>query len=653
MAQEKKQIGVCYYPEHWPEEVWQSDAERMVEIGISVVRIGEFAWSKLEPKRGDYQFDWLKKSIDILHKAGLSIVLGTPTATPPKWLVDEMPDMLPVRKDGSIGQFGSRRHYSFSHLGYRAECARIVTKLGEAFGNHPGITAWQTDNEYDCHDTTLSFSPIDLNAFQEWLSQKYQSPEALNKAWGNIFWSMEVSNFNQIELPNQTVTEANPSHWMDYRRFASDQVVKFNCLQCEIIRKLSPGRDIIHNFMGRTLAFDHFDVGSDLDISSWDSYPLGFLEDRSDRSETFKMKFSRSGDPDFQAFHHDVYRATSNGRWWVMEQQPGAVNWAPHNPAPQAGMVRLWALEAFAHGAETVSYFRWRQAPFAQEQMHSGLLRSNHQEAEGFHEASQVCEDLAKIEWPKQHQAEVAIILDYPSSWAWEIQPQGKEFNYFRLVFDFYKALRSLGLTIDIIPSSKADLSQYKMVVVPGLFTFSESLCKVLENCKGVTLIGPRSGSKTENFAIPISLPPSLSKSILDIEVLSAESLRPDCPVECTTGSFKIWREFVETGPDATCVLETLDGHPALIAQNNHHYLCGWPDEPMLKVIFARLCKTAKLETLNLPDEIRLTHADGKYFVTNYGSQTADLSKLVKGKAIFGSVLIEPSGFTIIERAAS
>ena len=127
--------------------------------------------------------------------------------------------------------------------------------------------------------------------------------------------------------------------------------------------------------MGRITDFDHFDVGEDLDIASWDSYPLGFLLDRAGATETEKNNFLRQGDPDFQAFHHDLYRAVCGGRWWVMEQQPGPVNWAPYNPEPLPGMVRLWTWEAFAHGAETVSYFRWRQVPFAQEQMHSGLLQ--------------------------------------------------------------------------------------------------------------------------------------------------------------------------------------------------------------------------------------------------------------------------------------
>ncbi|MBU2486171.1 MAG: beta-galactosidase, partial [Alphaproteobacteria bacterium] len=226
-------LGVCYYPEHWPETQWAEDAARMAELGLTNVRIGEFSWSRLEPKRGACDFNWLRRAIDTLHGAGLKVVLGTPTATPPKWLVDEMPDMLPVGADGSVRRFGSRRHYDFSHDGYLEECKRITLMLAREFGEHPGIAAWQTDNEYDCHNTTLSYSTAARAGFQQWLQRKYQSPEALNRAWGNVFWSMEISEFSEVELPNLTVTEANPAHVMDFRRYASDMVVRFNKAQAD------------------------------------------------------------------------------------------------------------------------------------------------------------------------------------------------------------------------------------------------------------------------------------------------------------------------------------------------------------------------------------------------------------------------------------
>ena len=396
----KRTLGVCYYPEHWSKTLWKEDAKRMAEAGLSWVRIGEFAWSRMEPSPGELKFEWLDEIIDILGAAGLSVVLGTPTATPPRWMLEKHPDMLAVDKEGRPRKFGSRRHYCFSHEGYREECIRIVTLLAERYGANPHVGAWQTDNEYACHDTTHSYSVAARTAFKSWLRSQYSGSgndgdiSALNEAWGNVFWSMEYESFDQIDLPNLTVTQPNPSHVLDFLRFSSDQVVSFNRLQTDIIKSYSDA-PIAHNFMGKTTEFDHFKVGEDLDIASWDSYPLGFLEDRVVASDEFKQAFARQGDPDFQAFHHDLYRTVGKGRWWVMEQQPGPVNWAPYNPSPLPGMIRLWSWEAFAHGAEAVCYFRWRQAPFAQEQMHVGLLRPDSADAPAIIEATRVAQEIA------------------------------------------------------------------------------------------------------------------------------------------------------------------------------------------------------------------------------------------------------------------
>lgn len=647
---EGQHLGVCYYPEHWPEERWADDARRMAELGLSYVRIGEFAWSRLEPEAGRYDFAWLRRAIDVLYAAGLKVVLGTPTATPPKWLVDRMPDMLPVDREGRVRGFGSRRHYCFSHEGYREECRRIVTALARDFGTHPAVAAWQTDNEYDCHDTTLSYSASALTGFRNWLSRKYQSPDALNRAWGNVFWSMEYASFDEVELPNQTVTEANPAHWMDFRRYASEQVVTFNRLQVAAIRAHSPGRAVIHNFMGRTLAFDHFEVGADLDVSSWDSYPLGFLDDRSDRDEAFRLRYMRAGDPDFQALHHDLYRATSGGRWWIMEQQPGPVNWAPHNPVPRDGMVRLWTFEAFAHGAEVVSYFRWRQAPFAQEQMHSGLLRPDSVEARGFVEAASVIRDLDIIGTFTPVRARVALVFDYPSAWAWAIQPQGRSFDYFALVFDVYKALRALGLDVDITPATDPDLEERDLVLVPGLFAWPDALRKALAVASATVLIGPRSGSKTENFSIPAGLPPDLP-DLIDFKISRVESLRAGASLGIAGHFGKIgrWREFIELGATAETFARTEDGHPLIAGTTRLRYLAGWPDEEAMRSILRELAEAVGLEIRDLPEGVRMRRLDRGVMIWNYSDETVDLLPVFgAGPWLLDGPLLPPSGVAFL-----
>ncbi|MEM9523513.1 MAG: beta-galactosidase, partial [Pseudomonadota bacterium] len=212
----KRTLGVCYYPEHWPEDMWAGDAADMVRSGLSWVRIGEFAWSRLEPAHGRFDFDWLDRAIAVLGAAGLKIILGTPTATPPRWMLERHPDMLAVDALGRPRDFGSRRHYCFSHDGYRAEAVRIAGILADRYGKNPHVAAWQTDNEYACHDTTLSFSAAAKHGFRDWLAQEYQSIDALNRAWGNVFWSMEYGDFDQINLPNSTVAEPNPAHMLAF-----------------------------------------------------------------------------------------------------------------------------------------------------------------------------------------------------------------------------------------------------------------------------------------------------------------------------------------------------------------------------------------------------------------------------------------------------
>jgi beta-galactosidase len=608
-------LGVCYYPEHWPEQIWAEDARRMAETGLNWIRIGEFAWSRLEPQPGKMDFAWLDRAIGILGSEGLSVVLGTPTATPPRWMLDRHPDMLAHDASGLPRKFGSRRHYCFSHPGYRDECRRIVTHLAERYGGNPQVKAWQLDNEYGCHDTTLSYSPAAAEGFRTWLAQKYQSPDALNRAWGNVFWSMEYDDFDQIDPPNLTVTEPNPAHVLDWRRYSSDQVISFNQLQVDILRRHSDA-PLIHNFMGRVTDFDHFAMGAELDISSWDSYPLGFLMDRVDRSADHKRDYLRQGDPDFQAFHHDLYRSTGRGRWWVMEQQPGPVNWAPWNPAPLPGMARLWAIEAVAHGAEAVCYFRWRQAPFAQEQMHSGLLRPDSTSAPALAEARRVADDLAQLGEIGATQSPVALIFDYESEWAWTTQPQGADFSYFNLVFSAYRALRRAGLSVDILPPTSAQFDAYDLIFAPGVYHLQRTQLDRLMQARGQVVLGPRFNAKTHDMSIPVPLPPALAP--IDVTVAHVESLPPGatCPV-AGGGAFHRWAEVLDGKAEA--ILGRDDGLPAAVRSGGVTYLGGWPDDLLWDRIVGEVAERAGLKTEVMDAGLRLRDAANYRFAVNYG----------------------------------
>jgi len=605
---------VCYYPEHWPEDNWAKDAQRMFEVGIRMVRIGEFAWSKLEAVPGTLTFDWLRRAIDTLHNAGLEVVLGTPTATPPRWMLDKYPDLLAVDEHGQSRGFGSRRHYCFSHLNYREECKRIVTALAKEFGNHPGVVGWQTDNEYGCHDTIPSYSTPALLGFQQWCKNHYQTIDALNVAWGNVFWSMDYNTFEQIGFPVAAVTETNPAHRLAFWRYSSDQVVAFNRVQTDVIRTLSPGRDLIHNYMGNFVQYDHHEVAKDLDVASWDNYPLGFLT-RDGYSEQEQATYLRTGHPDSSAFHHDLYRGCNQGR------------------APLPGMVRFWGWEAIAHGAEVVSYFRWRQCPFAQEQMHTGLCLPNNLLDVGGEEVRVLGEELLQLQNTpnnaslfEQTKAPVALVFDYTGVEAQRIQqPDGKTFDPLSYAQRVYGACRQLGLNVDVV-SAAADVSKYDAVMVTSNTIVDADFIARLKLCRGTLVLMPRVGSKTFDNNIPNDLPPGLFQQLIPIKVHRVESLPDFIQLPLSNQlTAQHWRESIlsEIQPEETFE----DGLGFHYRYNNVHYLNACLNETSLVNCLSSILVDAGIPVTRLPDGVRTRVTKGAAWAFNFGPNSAPITE--------------------------
>ena len=641
------ELGVCYYPEHWPEDMWISDAQSMYKNGIRWVRIAEFAWSRIEPEPKKFDWAWLDKAVDILGNAGLKIVMCTPTATPPRWLINQMPDMLAVDQNGQKRKFGSRKHYSFSHKGYQKESQRITQAVAERYGNNSFIQAWQTDNEFGCHETTYSWCLSSLQEFRNWLKVRYQSIEKLNEEWGNVFWSMEYRSFEDIDLPNLTVTEANPAHHFAFRRFSSDQVKNFNSQQVKIINQFSPDRPVSHNYMGHFVEFDHHKVSEDLDIAAWDSYPLGFLQNMQSIAREDKkllLECYNIGDPDFQAYHHDLYRGM--GRLWVMEQQPGPVNWAKYNPIPLPGAVRMWTWEAFAHNAEVVSYFRWRQAPYAQEQMHAGLMHCDNSPAVGSKEALQVSKEIQEIELPPTQKADIALLHDYEACWMTEIDGQTQDFHYTRLMLDFYKSIRRNGGSLDII-GKNTDFTGYKLIIIPSFVHLDEEIFNRITLSGARILAGPRTGVKTNGFQIP----PNLSLEGLGFKVTRVDALPQELPLEVEwkdiKGYMSVWREQGQCS--GTSDGKGVDGMPVLTTGNKGSYLCGWPDENLLKAIMREQMQSVGIETVSLPEYLRVRQRGNLLFFTNYGKQKISIPKDYQGEFLLGQRELAQADLAILK----
>ncbi len=622
----RSRLGVCYYPEHWPESSWSGHATAMRELGIELVRVGEFAWSRIEPRPAHFNWDWLDRALDTLAAAGLDVVLGTPTACPPRWLVERYPEILPQTPVGVMRGFGSRRHYSFSSEVYREHCQRIVAELLDRYADRREIVGWQIDNEFGCHDTTQSFGPDAARRFRTWLEKRYGDIETLNRAWGTVFWSQEYDAFRSVPLPVNTVTEANPAHSLALRRFASDEVRGFLRDQTSLIRR-RVGRSawLTHNFMGNFSDFDHFELGEDLDLASWDSYPLGFL-DQSWFDEATKRRYRQTGHPDWAAFHHDLYRGVGRGRFAVMEQQPGPVNWAACNASPLPGMVRLWAWEAIAHGAEFVAFFRWQQAPFAQEQMHAGLNLPTGEPAAVQDEVRRLATELAAIAPGEAVSADVALVFDYPSCWMAGIQPQSEGYSAFRQTFDYYSAARQLGLDVDIV-SIGQDLNDYRLILLPGLLSLDDADARRLAASGATLLIGPRSGSKTKEFSISEGLPPGPLRELIELRVTSVDSIRNgvEIPFEYAGENHAVgcWLERIESAirPRAT----TADGHGVYYRNERCHYVGGVTSDGFLRKLLSDICDDIGLTTVELDGGLRLARRGDLRFAVNYGPRTAAL----------------------------
>ncbi len=627
-------LGVCYYPEHWPEERWPIDARIMREAGLSLVRIGEFSWTKMEPQEGHFEWDWLDKAIQTLADEGLQVILGTPTCTPPAWLCTQHPEILPVDAQGRRRRFGSRRHYCHNSLVYQQHTTRIVTALVQRYGQHPAVIGWQIDNEFGLHDSARCYCENCTAAFRAWLQQRYNSLEALNQAWGCVFWNQTYTDWEQIGPPILAMTEQNPSAVLDYYRFASDSVAAYAKLQADLLCQHTHNQFVTHNFMGSFPDLDYHALAQPVDFISWDSYPTGHAEMSSQAlylpGEMRPPYAFDAGDPYVTGFCHDLMRGLKQAPFWVMEQQCGNVNWGTYNTGIHPGAVRLWTWHALASGAKAVLYFRWRAGLYAQEQYHSGLLNHDASDAVGiqdvralFSERKRMAE-IADQPW----QAPVALLMDYNDLWAIQIQPHRKDFDYQRHLFVFYRALLRLGVQVDII-SPQADLSAYKLVIAPTLFMSDERLAEHLNHYVeggGALLMGVRSGFKTPTNQVTSQPLPGALHELTGARVTAWHALPEGVGYEIESsipdlngsGPASFWAEALEPDPEPSSAWKRarvlaryrsgpFEDQAALIERTlgagRVLYLGWYPKISQARALMSHLAASLEIETLpTLPE---------------------------------------------------
>lgn len=605
-------LGVCFYPEHWPSNRWAGYARQMRELGISYVRIGEFAWSRIEPRPGEFTWTWLDEAIAVLAGEGLKVILCTPTATPPAWLVRAHPEILPVAADGRVLEFGSRRHYDPASPIYRTESRRITTAVAGRYGDHPAVVGWQTDNEFADHDTGRSWGELNRVGFQGWLRQRYGDIAALNEAWGAVFWSQEYEFWHQIGLPLHQPASPNPSHLLDFYRYSSEVLTTFHAEQIEILRRLSPGRWITHNFMRFEDGFDHYHLARDLDFAAWDSYPTGGVA-LSWLTEAEKVRWARTGQPDLISFSHDLYRGiTGESRGpWVMEQQAGQINWAPYNPLPARHAVALWTAQGYAHGCDVISYFRWRAATVAQELLHSGLLRHDDTLDRGG-------EEVAALEITGRPNApvtpRVVLLHDYESAWSYDAQPHQADLTYWRQMMLFYSAFRALGVDVDV-RHPEHDLRGYDLIVSPAVQLMGEARARHLAQAAGdaLFLAGPRTGLRTPSGRVHEDGQPGPLRPLLGCGLRNFDAMRPS--LICHAGGHRVeyWAEsYTLHGGQAVL---TYDDGPmageAAVVRHGNAITCGAWSESLLQELLASLLRERGIPHQRLPEGVRVARRGG------------------------------------------
>ena len=679
-------FGADYYPEHWSTERWPIDAKLMQQAGINTVRLAEFAWSRLEPKEGFFDFAWLDEVIEIFMAHGIRVILGTPTAGPPAWLISEHPEILPVNEDGQRAGFGMRRHYCPTQPAFHTATRRIVEAIAEHYHQHPAVFAWQIDNESGhiangnrCHCSSCR------TAFQQWLQQRYGSLERLNSEWGTVFWSQEYTAWDQIPAPlrnggpGRIGSAHNPGLYLDFARFTSDSWVRYQRLQGSILRERCPQHQITHNLMGLFPYVDYVALAKDLDIVSWDNYPR------------LPSIFSTGGlSVNRVAMAHDLMRSLKGRTFWMMEQQAGPSGWGVLSPTPLPGEIRLWTLQCVAHGAEGIVYFRWRTCRVGTEQYWHGILPHDGNPGKRYEEVHRTGEDLERLGTllTASLPAEVAILRSYDVLWALEAQPTAEGLSYDDQISRYYRTLWRRNRAVDVV-TEDLPWESYKLLIAPCLFVVRSDLPARLRSwveAGGTLVLTFRSGVKDENNQV-VDLPlPGRLRDLAGVRVVDYTALLPVGGGDPHGGSESleflidgmshlvgadIWMDELEVNGAEVLARyrgEPFEGAPAVIIHHvgaGHVIYVGTSLDDVGQNLFMEKVLTVAKVTPGVPSPdnveiVRRVH-DGidHWFVLNHNTSAQEVTlpssgiDLLSGKVISGPVVVNGRDALVVRSNAN
>lgn len=687
-------IGVYYYPEQWPRDQWKRDFDNIAAMGLQIVHMAEFAWFTMEPREGDIQLDWLEECVEMARARKLDVILCTPTAVPPVWLVEKYPEILIRREDGSAIRHGGRRHASPTSPAFRDATTRIVTALAERFGKHPSVIGWQIDNEYS--------GPFDQNehthaAFRAWLQTRYQSIDNLNRAWGCQFWNTFYTKWKQVMFPpSRDPGYGNPHQHLDASRFWSWAYADFNALQAGILKKAlrhegtearregGPGEVvgaqstslpfITTNFMPFHLDCNPENMLDDLTLFSWDSYPVTGWE-KGIKDETYRI-----ADPNGIGIVHDLMRSYRD-RWALMEVQPGQVNWTGTPVLPYPGAVRLWLWTAYAHGAEFVTVYRFRQPRWGIELFHHGLM--NHDgvtQSPGGRQFVQVIKEIhglgvggAEAVKPKKESRvpthgnspltpRAAILFDFDQLWWFKTLPQAKRWDQGRFLKLWYGALMRLGFDVQVLrPGSKIP-DGLSMLIAPGLQMVDDALIKQLDDYAssgGNLVLTCRTGLMDRNgivFEGPTAAPilPLIGALVEAYDGLP-DGVHGKLEMDGKQYDWGVWGDLLYSDEGTRVLAKYSDQFyrgAIAVTQKRHGKglvtYCGvYSERAFIDALIEKLAREAGVVGKPFPDRVHVLKRDGFTICLNYQDKQVAAPVPKGAKFIIGGKTIEPAGVAV------
>jgi beta-galactosidase len=558
--------GVAYYPEYMPSDRLDKDVEMMQKAGITVVRVGESTWSSWEPRDGDFQFAWMQRVLDRLHQAGIKVILGTPTYSIPTWLYQEHPDIVvghagtaPSLSDpyspsypplNTPGYYGVRQNYDFLNPYFRKYAERIIREIVGRFKDHPAVIGYQIDNE--TFPTGVS-TPYLRTAFLDRLKRKFRTPDAMNKAWGFVYWGQLVNKWE--DLPSRDGI-LNPGYKLEWENFQHDIVTDYLAWQAKIVNEYKrPDQFITHDFSGGVHTnLDQWAIARNLDIAAINPY-----------FETQKRLNGRS-----IWLSDDLARSLKNTNFLVTETNAQTISWDSRTQYPQyPGQLRQVVYTHLAAGANMVEYWHWHSLHYGQETYWKGVLSHDLQPNRTYAEVSHVAEELKRlgpqlVNLRKDNQ--VAILFSADSANAISYMPFSDHADYMTVLRQMYDALYELNVEPDFVPAGDPDLSRYKVLLVPPLYSVSDEMLQRLSDYVkngGQVVMAFKSGFTNEYSTVRDVMAPGPLRLAAGFHyqeftnLAEPERLTPDPYGVGEQNKGAIWEEFLM--PDTADVVASFD----------------------------------------------------------------------------------------------